>query len=47
MRRQNHIARDLGSPKYRQRVIPSKKNKPSKWNLDFEDQEDDGRGMPD
>jgi stalled ribosome alternative rescue factor ArfA len=27
VRRRNHIARDLREPIYRQRVIPSKKNK--------------------
>jgi len=33
-RRKNHIARDLRTPKYRERVLPDKKktyNKPKYW----------------
>jgi len=35
MRRRNHVARDLGKPKYRQRIVESKKDV---W-FDWEDEE--------
>jgi hypothetical protein len=36
-RRANHVARDLSSGKYRQRVIPNKKNKDWDENIMYDD----------
>lgn len=45
MRRENHIARDLRTPKYRQRRVESKRDKgekylgPTEWLKDIDDSE--------
>jgi hypothetical protein len=39
VRRQNHIAKDLGGDKYRQRVIPNKRKK-EKYKDNYYDGED-------
>lgn len=39
-RRRNHIARDLHTDKYRQRVVPGAKPKRQNWRKYLEDEED-------